>query len=213
MGAATRFESLGGLGLVAITAKADCALHLSDAVGRIRCARKRSACHICAGSGLTPHTSATGLGSPRTHLHWDFAGPCLPHLRRDCAHACHICAGTGLTPATSALGLASPPATSAPGLGSRLPHLRRDWARSQVTVKDADPVFNITCDRLVEGVHLRCCHLVGSKLWAGEWDGSITIRDPHTAEEVTATRIASARRAALAHRRTPRHSRGEDRAA
>jgi hypothetical protein len=86
-------------------------------------------------------------------------------------------------------------------------------ARSQVTVKDADPVFNITCDRLVEGVHLRCCHLVGSKLWAGEWDGSITIRDPHTAEEVTATRTASARSAALTHRRTLRHSRGEDRAA
>jgi hypothetical protein len=118
MGAATRFESLGGLGLVAITAKADCALHLSDAVGRIRCARKRSACHICAGSGLTPHTSAPGVGSPRTHLHWDFAGPCLPHLRRDWAHACHICAGTGLTRCHICAGTGLTPAASAPGLGA-----------------------------------------------------------------------------------------------
>ena len=34
------------------------------------------------------------------------------------ARPCHICAGTGLTAPTSA-----------PGLGSPLPHLRRDWAR------------------------------------------------------------------------------------
>ena len=47
-------------------------------------------CRICAGTGLTPATSAPELGSP------------LPHLRRDWAHPCHICAGTGRTPATSA---------------------------------------------------------------------------------------------------------------
>ena len=35
-------------------------------------------CHICTGTGLTPATSAPGLGSP------------LPHLRRDWAHPCHI---------------------------------------------------------------------------------------------------------------------------
>jgi hypothetical protein len=75
-------------------------------------------CHICAGTGLTPATSAPGLGSS------------LPHLRRDWAHSCHICTGTGLTPAASAPGLGSPPATSLhpPGLASPLPHLRRDWA-------------------------------------------------------------------------------------
>ena len=56
-------------------------------------------CHICAETGLTPATSAPGLGSP------------LPHLRRDLAHPCHICAGTGLTPATSAPGLGAPRAT------------------------------------------------------------------------------------------------------
>jgi hypothetical protein len=48
--------------------------------------------HICAGTGLSPATSAPGLGSPP------------PHLRRDWALPCHICAGTGLTPATSAPG-------------------------------------------------------------------------------------------------------------
>jgi hypothetical protein len=46
--------------------------------------------HIGAGTGLTPPTSAPGLGSPR------------PHLRRDWAHPAHICARTGLTPPTSA---------------------------------------------------------------------------------------------------------------
>jgi hypothetical protein len=49
--------------------------------------------HICTGTGLTPPTSATGLGSP------------LPHLQRDWAHPSHICTGTGLAPPTSAPGL------------------------------------------------------------------------------------------------------------
>jgi hypothetical protein len=40
--------------------------------------------HICAGTGLTPATSAPGLSSPH------------PHLRREWAHPTHICAGTGL---------------------------------------------------------------------------------------------------------------------
>jgi hypothetical protein len=59
--------------------------------------------HICAGTGLTPATSAPGLGSP------------LPHLHRDWAHPCHISTGTRPIPATSAL-----------GLGPSLPHLHRD---------------------------------------------------------------------------------------
>jgi hypothetical protein len=41
--------------------------------------------HICTGTGLTPATSAPGLGSR------------LPHLHRDWAHPCHIFIGTGLT--------------------------------------------------------------------------------------------------------------------
>ena len=40
--------------------------------------------HICAGTGLTPPTSAPGLGAPR------------PHLRRDWAHLSHVGTGTGL---------------------------------------------------------------------------------------------------------------------
>jgi hypothetical protein len=39
-------------------------------------------CHVCAGTGLSPATSAPGLGAP------------LPRLRRDWAHPCHVCAGT-----------------------------------------------------------------------------------------------------------------------
>ncbi len=61
--------------------------------------------HICAETGLTPATSAPGLGSPP------------PHLRRDWAHPCHICTGTGFTPATSAPGLAHCP----------MPIRKKDW--------------------------------------------------------------------------------------
>ena len=83
-----------------------------------RCPRRRrvpSPAHICAGTGLTPATSAPGLGSPR------------PHLRQ-------VCAGTWPTPAhirtgdrahslpTSSLGLGSPLlCTSAPGLPGLTP--------------------------------------------------------------------------------------------
>jgi hypothetical protein len=49
-----------------------------------------------------------------------------PHLHRDSPHHCHICIGTGLNPATSASETGRTPATSAPGLGSPLPHLHRD---------------------------------------------------------------------------------------
>ncbi len=62
-------------------------------------------CRICAGTapapshgrigtGLTPPTSAPGLGSPR------------PHLRRDCAHPAHICAGTAPAPSHGRIGTA-----------------------------------------------------------------------------------------------------------
>ncbi len=73
----------------------------------------------------------------RPHLRRESAHPGLPHLRWDWAHRCNICAGTGRTAATSAPGLGSPlqhlhrdwaHPTSSPGLGSPCPHLRRDWA-------------------------------------------------------------------------------------
>ena len=38
-------------------------------------------CHICTGTGLTPPTSALGLGSPRPHLHRGWAHP-YPRLHR-----------------------------------------------------------------------------------------------------------------------------------
>ncbi len=71
--------------------------------------------HMCTGTGLTPPTSALGLGSPRPHLHWGWA------------HHAHICTGTGLAPPTSALGLGSP----RPHLhrDSPRPHLHQDSAR------------------------------------------------------------------------------------
>ena len=76
--------------------------------------------HICAGTGLTPATSAPGLGSPLPHLRRDRAS----HLHEDCARPAHICTGTGLGPAKSAPGLGLGTATSAPGLRSPRPHLR-----------------------------------------------------------------------------------------
>ena len=65
--------------------------------------------HICAGTGLTPVTSAPGLGSPPATSAPGLGSPLatsapgrgspLPHLRRDWARPCHICAGTGFFPA------------------------------------------------------------------------------------------------------------------
>ena len=95
-----------------------------------RCApAATSASHICTGIGLTPATSARGLGSPLPHLRRDCASP-LPRLRRDWAHPCHLCAGTVPHPCHICAGTGLTPATSAPGLGSLLPRLRRDWAHS-----------------------------------------------------------------------------------
>ncbi len=63
---------------------------------RNRCAERPRRCHIGTGTGLTPATSAPGLGSPLPtsaprqglslpHRHRDWAHPC-PHLHRDWAH-------------------------------------------------------------------------------------------------------------------------------
>ncbi len=45
-------------------------------------------------------------------------------------HLLHICAGTGLTPCHICAGTRLTHPTSAPGLGSPLPHLHRDWAHA-----------------------------------------------------------------------------------
>jgi hypothetical protein len=63
--------------------------------------------------GLTPPTSAAGIGSPLTTLHRDFA------------HLCHICTGIALAAATSAPGLGSP-CHICIGTSHTLKHLRRD---------------------------------------------------------------------------------------
>jgi hypothetical protein len=84
-------------------------------------------CDICARSRTTPATSARELCA-RCRTFWHAARSWRrlrrsataqvlrrlltpPHRHRDWAHPCHIGTGTGLTPATSA-----------PGLGSPLPH-------------------------------------------------------------------------------------------
>ncbi len=99
---------------------ADCStLHRSSRAWCVRCCilrsyvvsapKPRTSRRHCAGAhGLSPPTSAPGLGSPRTHL------------RRDWAHPAHICTRTGLTPPTSA-----------PGLGSPRPHLYWDYHGAQ----------------------------------------------------------------------------------
>ena len=48
----------------------------------VYCSSRR--CHICTRTGLTPATSAPGLGSPLPHLH---RGCAFPHLHRDSAGA------------------------------------------------------------------------------------------------------------------------------
>jgi hypothetical protein len=65
-----------------------CACVQPTSGSRIACRwRAGGGCNV---SGLTPPTSAPGLGSPR------------PRLRRDWAHPAHVCTGTGLAPPTSA---------------------------------------------------------------------------------------------------------------
>ena len=59
---------------------------------------------------------------PHTRPRGNAAGG-TPGVRRDWAHPCLICTGTGLAPATSA-----------PELGSPLPHLHRDCARKHAAV-------------------------------------------------------------------------------
>ena len=76
----------------AIFAKRDAAAPLPRLHRDCQCAHPG---HVCAGTGLTPATSAPGLGSPPPHRHRDWASPR------------HVCTGTGLTLATSAPGLGS----------------------------------------------------------------------------------------------------------
>jgi hypothetical protein len=59
--------------------------------------------HICTGTGLTPPASASGLGSPRSHLHLDWAHPA--HICTGTwAHPTHICTGTRAHPVADSMG-------------------------------------------------------------------------------------------------------------
>jgi hypothetical protein len=62
-------------------------------------------------------TSAPGFGLARCHICTKTGRTPSHTCAGTAAHPCHICTGTALTPATSA-----------PRLGSPLPHLHRDWA-------------------------------------------------------------------------------------
>ncbi len=54
--------------------------------------------HLCTGTGLTPSTSAPGLGSPRPPLHRDWAHPRPASAAGLGSPPASICTGTGLTP-------------------------------------------------------------------------------------------------------------------
>ncbi len=93
-----------------------CACALSCTSSTVRCSGAPAAMDQRPASAHAAHSRAS---TAPTWLHQPQHSPQasrLSHLRR--AHPCHICTGTGL--ATT---------TSAPGLGSSLPHLHRDWAR------------------------------------------------------------------------------------
>jgi hypothetical protein len=88
-------------------------------------------CHICTGTGLTPTTSATsasGLGAPLPHLHWDRPFTQFDPQKR-IAH--YYALLNAAVPSCIPCSCSVLPATSATGLGSlppHLPHLHRDWA-------------------------------------------------------------------------------------
>ncbi len=130
-------------------------------------------------------TSAPGLGSPRPHLHSEWAHPAhicsrtgltsptsapglgspRPHLLQDWAHACHICTGTGLAPPTSAQ-----------RVGSRLPHLHREWAHAChiCTGTGLTPAASAPGLRLVSGSMGRLWEVQGGTVGATRSDrGSI----------------------------------------
>ena len=96
-------------------------------------------CHICTGTGLTPATSAPGLGSP------------MPRLHRDWAQRCHICTGTG--PHLPRL------------LGSPLPRLHRDWP----TAATSAPGLGLRAARSAPASPTR-------RIWSGLCDASSTPR-------------------------------------
>ena len=86
---------------------------LSREDGRRRDVRHLVPDHAGEGPQIQCATAAAAASPPGL-----CAASAVPHLRRDFALTrCHTSAGTGFTPATSARGLGSP-----------LPHLRRDWA-------------------------------------------------------------------------------------
>jgi hypothetical protein len=92
------------------------------------------------GCGVRLYRAADGrLDRPAVWPRWAPPNP-RPHLHPDWPQPCLICSGTGLPPTTGAPGprriftvTGLTPATSAPGLGSPLPHLRRDWAHPLTT--------------------------------------------------------------------------------
>ena len=82
---------------------------------------------------------AVGFNAPNQKM-MDQATPCLPRLHRD----------GGLTAATSASALGRTSASSAPGLGSRRPHLHRDCAPTR-TVRVVVPVPAVHAHRQRHG--------------------------------------------------------------
>ena len=45
----------------------------------------------------------------------------------------------------------------------------------------------IACERTIKGTHVRCGAMVDGRLWTGEFDGSICVRNPFTAEATPLT--------------------------
>ena len=73
--------------------------------------QSRAACRLTRISSTPPPASLTRRSEAEPPVAPRHAAA-VPHLHRDLAHRCHICAGTGLAPATSAPGLGSRLATS-----------------------------------------------------------------------------------------------------
>ncbi len=81
------------------------------------CLRRVPTWYCLVGTRAMPHPHRD-RGSPLPHPHRDQGSP-LPHPHWDGAHCCHICTGDW------AHCCRARPATSSPGLGSPVPHLRR----------------------------------------------------------------------------------------
>ena len=92
-------------------------------------------CHICTRIGLTPATSAQGLGSP------------LPNWHKDWAHPCHIFTRIRLTSTYHCMMASMRRLATHPNLNKARQHRVRTWDLPSCTWNSRNPSCSRCCPR------------------------------------------------------------------